>query len=171
MEKKKYVVNDIFEIADYIGLVNAIASKFFSGGEYQPSYGKINAMRMFFNICVKESPFNFVSDVETDIEMNEVLKDEEFLAVFGESLNNDTPYKLTFGNAYRDAIDIVEAKKSGIGQVAETIKSLLSDLLDNIENLLNPETLSKLEKISEDVSSGNLSAESIAKAFGNKVFK
>ena len=171
MENKKYVIDDIFTIADYIGLTDSIANGFFSQGDYTPAYGRINAMRLFFNICVKESPFNFNGDVETDIEMDELIKSEDFLVEFDKALKTNSPYKLTFGRAYIDAMDIVESKKSGIGLLADKISSVVTTILNNINNSLDGETISRLERISQDISNGDFTTDNIVRTLGEKHFK
>ncbi|MBQ2396113.1 MAG: hypothetical protein II304_03595 [Bacteroidales bacterium] len=171
MDNKKIVYNDTFDIANYLGTVKTIVDGFFSGGEYNPAYGKINTMRLFHNFCITDSPFDVPDEIVTDMDMNVLLESNEFLQTFEDMLNTQSPFTLTFGNAYREALDIVETRKSGLGQVTETIKSFVMDFIDGLNNSLSADNIARLEKIAENVQNGDLSADSIVAAFGKAQFK
>lgn len=45
------VIKKDFSVIDYVSLVNGIADEFFDvNGEYQPHLGRLNVMRLFYNI-------------------------------------------------------------------------------------------------------------------------
>lgn len=171
MDKKKYVIKDTFEVANYIGLSKIIADGFFPFGEYLPSEGKINAMRLYFNICVQESPFEFTGNVETDKEMNEILADEEFTQCFLESMAKTSMFELTFANAYYDALEVVETRKSSLSQVVDTIKNSFGDLLESITDTLNPDSITKLENMIKEANNINLSDDKVVQLVDKKHFK
>ena len=66
------------------------------------------------------------------------------------------------------AIDIVNTRKSSIGRVVEQFEKAIINLSDKISPILSGETIDKIAKISDDVTKGNLSAESVVKALGNR---
>jgi len=169
MEKKEYLVKDTFDIANYMGVVKLIAEGFFSGGDYTPHFGKINAMRLFYNICVVESPLDFETEIITDTDMNVILEDERFMPVFAKALHTNNDFELTFGNAYKDAIDIVNVKKGSLGQLTDSILEFLSDSLNSLGKALSPENIGRWESIAKEFKGNDMKIDNIIKLIGEQI--
>lgn len=169
MANKEIIVKDNVDIVIYSAAVQAIANKFFDEeNNYTPHFGRTNAIAVFFNYFVDGvSLDNYFADVEGDIDIDFLLANEDCLVLYNEALKGNGTFRLDFCNAYTDAIDMVNQKKNSIGNVIDSIQSAISMIADKISPVFTGENLEKLTNIAKDVSSGNLSAESIAAAYGN----
>jgi hypothetical protein len=68
-------------------------------------------------------------------------------------------------------MDIVKTKNTTIGGAVELFRSAISKIADKINPIFTDENIAKVEKISADVAKGDLSADSVVKALGDKHFK
>lgn len=163
------VINNNFNVIDYVSLVNGIVSEFFDAeGEYSPHIGKLNAMRLFYNNCITESKFDLSHDFEDALLMDELVRDDEFIKAFNDAVAGDGTVCLNFSNAYSDAMDIVNSRKGTFGNAINIIKNAISNVVDMINPVLGTDNIEKFKKIADSFSSGNLSADAIINAFGEK---
>lgn len=165
--EKTFVVNTKLGAIDYALMVNDIASQYFySDGEYAPQIGLLNAMRLFYNCCVKESKFDDVvshtSDTLDDMEI--LATDDQFIEEFNKALVADK-YCLDFANAFRDAMDIVNTKKTSFNHMAIMLKNAMESIVDRIAPALTQENIENIGTIARDISAGKVSAESIVEAY------
>ena len=160
-----FKIKDNLDIVAYGAAVQEIAQKFFDGdGNYAPHIGKVNAMLVFYNYFVTESKFNDIPVEEFDT--NQFFADEEFLEEYNKALTDNQRVRFNFGNAYVDALEIVNARKSSIYTIIDRIQAGLEGFVDKISPVITEENLNKLAKISDNVAKGDLSAESVLKAIG-----
>ena len=143
-----FKINDNLDIVTYGAAVREIADKFFDGdGNYAPHIGKANAMVVFYNYFVAESKFAEMPAEEFTTDL--FFSDEEFLSEYNKALKNCAEVRFNFG-------------------VVEQFEKAIINLSDKISPILSGETIDKIAKISDDVTKGNLSAESVVKALGNR---
>ena len=162
-----FKINDNLDIVTYGAAVREIADKFFDGdGNYAPHIGKANAMVVFYNYFVAESKFTEMSAEEFTTDL--FFSDEEFLSEYNKALKDCEEVRFNFGNAYKDAIDIVNTRKTSIGRAVEQFEKAIVNLAAKASPIFSEETRDKIEKISNDVAKGDLSAESVIKAIGNR---
>lgn len=132
-------INTVFGIDEYIRAVNEIADGYFDDdGNYVPHIGMIGAMETFYNLCVSEHEIpakETGSDVRAFFDM--IFADEEFLNAFNSAVEDYIPYRLNFGNAYENAMDIVNDRKHSVQRFASWTVSTL-------EKALDPDNLAKL---------------------------
>jgi len=160
-----FKIKDNLDIVAYGAAVQEIAQKFFDGdGNYAPHIGKVNAMLVFYNYFVTESKFNDIPVEEFDT--NQFFADEEFLEEYNKALTDNQRVRFNFGNAYVDALEIVNTRKSSIYTIIDRIQAGLEGFVDKISPVITEENLNKLAKISDNVAKGDLSAESVLKAIG-----
>ena len=160
-----FKIKDNLDIVAYGAAVQEIAQKFFDGdGNYAPHIGKVNAMLVFYNYFVTESKFNDIPVEEFDT--NQFFTDEEFLEEYNKALTDNQRVRFNFGNAYVDALEIVNTRKSSIYTIIDRIQAGLEGFVDKISPVITEENLNKLAKISDNVAKGDLSAESVLKAIG-----
>lgn len=174
MKTKKMVVNTNLKMVDYLVMVNEIVLEYFNEeGEYQPQIGTLNAMRLFYNNCVVESKFDISHDIVDAMDMEPIVNDDEFIAAFNDAIIGDCPgICMDFANAYKDALDIVETKKTSIERAVNSVKNMITSILDVINPLLSDEHIDKVSEIARDVSNGKISAEAVIDAYGkSKRFK
>jgi beta-mannanase len=170
---EKIIVLDNVDIVTYSAAVNEIAKKFFDEDDnYTPQFGRANAVGVFFNRFVDIVSLEaYFADYDGEINIDLFLADENCLNVYNEALKNGAGYRLNFANAYADAMDIVKTKNTTIGGAVELFRSAISKIADKINPIFTDENIAKLEKISADVAKGDLSADSVVKALGDKHFK
>lgn len=163
------VIKKDFSVIDYVSLVNGIADEFFDvNGEYQPHFGRLNVMRLFYNECVTESKFDLPHDFNDALMLEPLIQDEEFIAEFNKALKGDGSVRLDFANAYAEAMEIVNVRKGSFGNAVDVIKSAISNIVDMINPVLGTDNIEKFKQIADSFTSGNLSADAIVGAFGNK---
>lgn len=165
--EKTFVVNTKLGAIDYALMVNDIASQYFySDGEYAPQIGLLNAMRLFYNCCVKESKFDDVVSHTSDTldDMETLATDDQFIEEFNKALVADK-YCLDFANAFRDAMDIVNTKKSSLYQMVVLMKDAMNSIVDRIAPALTQENIDKVRAIAKDIADGKISAEAVVDAY------
>lgn len=167
MENKKMVVDTNLGIVDFIQVVNDIALEYFNvDGAYQPHIGMLNAMRIFYNICVKESQFDeeYGHDIFDALDMENIVKDKDFINEF---TNATVPVceKLDFANAYIKALDIVENKKTSLNGAIEMIRNMIFEFMDSVDGIFKDENLEKITDIAEKISNGKINADTIVEAY------
>jgi len=163
------VIKTDMNIVDYVSLVNNIVNEFFDDeGEYVPHIGRLNTMRLFYNECVIESNFELSHDFEDALQMGVLVEDEEFIEQFNAALKGDGTIRLDFANAYAEAMEIVNVRKGSFGNAVNVIKNAISNVVDMINPVLGKENIEKFNKLADTFSKGNLSADSIVEAFGDK---
>lgn len=170
---EKIIVLDNVDIVTYGAAVNEIVEKFFDEDDnYTPQFGRANAVGVFFNRFVDIVSLEaYFADYDGEINIDLFLADENCLNIYNEALKDNAGYRLNFANAYADAMDIVKTKSTTIGGVVDLFRSAFSKIVDKINPIFTEENIAKLEKISEDVAKGDLSADSVVKALGDKHFK
>ena len=166
---KDIIVFDNVDIVTYSAAVREIAEKFFDeDGNYTPHFGRINSIGVFFNRFVDPVGLEaFFADKEVTIDL--LASEEGCLQLYNGALNRYRGFRLDFANAYADALDIVKQRNTTIGGVINLITDSLGKLSDKISPVLTEKNIDKIEKISENISSGKLSADSIVEAIGKTI--
>lgn len=126
-------------ISEYMDVVSEIVDGHFDDdGNYVPHIGKIAAMEAFFNHCVKEHRFELQEQSEENpYPIDIVFTDDDFVTAFNDAVDDTYKSSMNFGNAYRDALKIVEDKRSSIGRVVTMISAF-------VEQYFTPDNLAKL---------------------------
>ena len=131
-------VNTALSVVDYSVLAEAIVNGFFDeSGNYSPYFGKINAIAMFYNFCVTESEFDeeFNHHIDDLIYVDKLAANRDFMNEFNKAIKDTDEIKLNFGNAYNDALKIVDEKKNGVDRVIKFIKDLAVSVTKEMVNL------------------------------------
>ena len=168
MENKKMVIDTNLGMIKYLQTVNDIVLEYFDeNGKYQPHIGILNVMRLFYNLCVKESRFDeqIKHEIIDATEMIDIVSDKEFINEFNNCLCDSTGIAMNFSNAYIKAMDIVENKKSSLENMLTLINKAVVDILNSFNEAMNDEVLEKLVNIADKMSKGNINAGSIVEAY------
>lgn len=169
MEQNKNMVIDVkLSIVDFVSTVNDIVLEYFDAdGAYTPHIGLLNAMRVFYNECVKESKFDgdIPHNVADALEMEAIVADEQFIQCFNEALKTDE-YSLTFATAYNEAMKIVEQKKTSVFGAVELIKKVIMQVVDNMNGALTPENIQKITALFSKMNGSNIDMGTLMKLFG-----
>lgn len=170
MKKKRKFNNDTsMLVIDYAIMVDSLASEFFNAetGEYQPHFGNLNAMRAFYN--------TFYRDMQNDepivdaLDMNFLVSDTDFITAFNDTITTCSGIQLDFANAYRDALDIVETRKTSVGRIFTGIQHGLENIIDIINPVMNEDGINKLFSVVQEMVNGNVNMSNIVKIYGKDV--
>ena len=168
-------VNPNLSLYDYIVMVEDIAEEFFDeNNTYCPHIGELNAMRLFYNKCVEESKFDekYGHNIVNAEDMIEIVADKEFIDVFNRNIDYEfrgSPACCDFCSAYRNARDIVNTRKSSIGNATDTISLMIKKITDSISSVINEDTVNTLSQIGKDMLGGKVTAEAIVAAYKGNI--
>ena len=165
-------IKDTFGVVDYSLLVNEIADGYFNDGQYTPDLGRINTIMLFHDYCVTEGKIVDKPRPEIEVEdMDEIIGDEEFMSACQEYLVHYSD-GLTFSNAYYDAMDIVDSKKSSAGTMDSIIRAI-TEFADKVSPMLSEDNLKEVSEIAKMLSGNDdllrtLARESLVAEKSNK---
>lgn len=163
---KNIKINTNLEMVEYIVLINNMADAFFDDkGNYQPHIGVINAMRVFYNVCVISSDFDdeYPHNIEDLLDMSDIVVDKDFCEAFLKSINEAEFFD--FGNAYSQVLDIVNSKKNNIGNLGEKIIKYAEKIVESINETMTEDNLEILDKIISKSKDGGLNEKAIVDAY------
>ena len=165
MNSKDIKVNENIGIIEYSAAVMEIASKFFDeDGNYTPHFGRINAMMVFFNYFISEDDLKqLFSNVPENAEEDYLLSNQEYLNMFNEALKGDDTYRLNFANAYSDALEIVNTRKSSLTRAIDAIGVMIDDMLNKFQSTLSEENVKTLQSFVDGAS--KIDPEKIAEGY------
>lgn len=152
-------INTTFDAVTYTAVVHELAENYFSvSGEYEPHIGLMKSMCTFYNYCVTESELDdSISSADSIAAVNMLSSNGDFLCAFNNATIIDS-FRLDFANAYRDAKDIIETRKSGIGHITDILKNAIAGLTEKFAPVLSQENFDVLKRIADGMVDGqNLS--------------
>lgn len=173
----KLTIEKNLDFYDYILAVRTMSDAYFNqtNGLYEPYFGELNVIRMFFDLCVKESEFNddFPNGIMDYEGVTVLVKDKDFMNAFNDAIKDDTNEEyFTFSRAYRMAMDMVETKKTSFGQTASIVSDAIQAIMNKLGTLLSEENMEYIKTISAEIAKGGFTADDIVKAYGeSKRFK
>lgn len=151
------VVDTNLNAVVYTLMVENIADNYFDKGVYRPHIGRLNAMRQFWNECVKESDFDTEHDHEciNVYEIADVIGSPEFAKEFNKAIScNGADYDtnlFTFAHVFADAMEIVEWKMQSVGVAVEAITSGLQTIIDIVTPAFDKINLDKLAELADHI--------------------
>lgn len=152
-------------LSTYVQAVNEIVDGFFDeDGNYTPHIGRANAISVLFNYFVDEKCIDEYFP-EDNIDSGVLLADKDCMIFYNDALIGNGVYLLDFSNAYSDALDIVNTRKTSLRYSFEIIEKALTSLLDRFSTTMNEENLAKLTSMVEKISQEGFGAESLKKAY------
>lgn len=169
MDENKFVIDSNLNLIEFLAMTESIADGYFDDdGNYQPHYGLINAMRLFYNVCVKQSKFDekYPHNIVEMSDLDEIITDDYFRQYFYNEIYNGVE-GINFNTAYDNAREIVHQRNSSVTNIGEQVKHMLVNFTDSISAYLNEDNLNKIGVIAQDIQNGKLSADSIVEAYGN----
>ena len=158
MNEKKIVVDTKLSMTDYISLVNAIALEYFDeNGNYHPYIGELNAMRLFWNNCIKESKLDNEDrshHLASIVDIEDIVIDEEFITAYNEAITNCSRAEMTFGYAYNSAMEMVNYRKSSFVGIVEALQKLMTGFIDKLGSVSTDKNIETLNKIAKELANG-----------------
>jgi uncharacterized protein YajQ (UPF0234 family) len=168
--------NNKLKLPQYIKLVDEIVEGYFeqTTGEYVPHIGEIHMAYLYFKNCAiaedgdEITPENIDTDGDVDFERLEaVLNDPVFIRAIEDNMFCVSDEYLGFGNAYYNAMKIVDARVENGGLAVQRIINGITNVAEMLSGTLTEENVQVFAKAVEDIQNGKLSAESIANAYAN----
>lgn len=184
--------NENLGINEYIFATDKIAQVYFDGdNQYQPHIGLLETMWLFYSLCVTETKYDKDINAKLD-EMEKARKekntddnkqmfdltiyqdlfsDDEFVKEFNNVVTSykKPNYGLTFGSAFRSAMEIVKTKRNSVNSLEYTITKILTELADKFENLISPDKIEELTDIAKRIQTGETAADAVVQAYGKQV--
>lgn len=167
----KLTIDKSLDFYDYLLTIRSIADAYFnmSNGAYEPYFGEMNAIRLFYNLCVKESDFSeqFGNEINDYESVAILAEDQEFMTAYNNAtiISSEDKY-FSFGRAYCMAMDMVETKKTSFGQTASIVSDAIQAIMNKLGTLLTEENMGYIKTISSEIAKGGFNAEDIVKAYG-----
>lgn len=142
-------------LVDFVAVIEALADGFFDDdGAYAPHMGLINAMRVFYNVCVVESRFDdeIPHDFVDVMLVEKLAKDDEFYTAFKDAcLLGAYDERLTFATAYEKATDIADKRcKSVLYSIAPALEVIAQSLSRALSGVNIKEFNDVLDKMREN---------------------
>lgn len=168
--------NNKLKLPQYIKLVDEIVEGYFeqTTGEYVPHIGEIHVAYLYFKNCAiaedgdEITPENIDTDGDVDFERLEaVLNDPVFMRAIEDNMFCVSDEYLGFGNAYYNAMKIVDARVENGGLAVQRIINGITNIAEMFSGTFTEENIQVIAKAVEDIQNGKLSAESIANAYAN----
>jgi len=164
---KNMIINTKLSLIDYVTLVDLLVDDYFDiTGKYQPHYGMANAMRLFYNLCVKDSQFeNEIPHDFSDITLVEKLaSDIDFIDEFNQAIY-DEKADFSFGSAYHNALAIVNQKNNPMQSLVGVVDRFLSSFSTVISDVMTPDNIKITQSIANDIASGKIDFTKLMTAF------
>lgn len=162
-------INTNFDVVTYVAVVNELAENFFDiSGEYAPHMGMLKSMCTFYNYCVTDSKYDeqIRSGLDVIEAVNILASDEDFIKEFDKATYPDRNIdRIDFATAYRNAKDIVDTKKNGIGYIADILKVAVDGLIEKIAPALTEENMSNIGRIAKGMTDGQNIPQAIVKEY------
>lgn len=147
--------NSKFNIVDYVELVNELAEEYFDEqGNYTPQIGKINAIRLFYNRCVKMDLHELPHDIVEIADVDKLIQDNAFMKTFNTAIKNKADVSLDFAGAYLDAQEIVNNKNNSLNQAATKVGNILYSTIQVISKAMDDGKLNKIADAINTLSGG-----------------
>lgn len=187
--------NENLGINEYIFATDKIAQVYFDGdNQYQPHIGLLETMWLFYSLCVTETKYD--KDINAKLEelekarkeqkqnpdnknkpmfdltiYQDLFSDDEFIKEFNNVVTSykKPNYGLTFGSAFRSAMEIVKTKRNSVNSLEYTITKILTELADKFENLISPDKIEELTDIAKRIQTGETAADAVVQAYGKQV--
>lgn len=156
----EFVVDTNLGILEFSVMTEAIVNGYFdSDGDYRPHIGMANEMRLFYNACVKKSPYDDeVPHDFTDIMLvDKLAANKEFVEKFNSAIyENIGDRGLDFANAHSCAMDIVDQRNNPLNTIVVLVRDALLKILDSVNKIMTPENMDFAKEVAEDVTSGKI---------------
>lgn len=165
--RKKRKFNTYLSVIDYAMMVEELVNEFYNleTGAYQPQFGNLNAMRLFYNHFYKTKDEEKILDA---LDMDVIVSDDDFIDAFNNAITSCTGIQYDFANAYRDALDIVEEKKTSVGRVIDVLRAGLKTFFETSAPAMSEESIDKIYSLVQNIADGKIGVEEIMKTYGKK---
>lgn len=165
-----FEVDNTLGLYNYLGAVESISDSYFDEQyDYQPQFGRIKVIYLYYTLCVKQSDIKINTDTD-GASLDDIVKlteNDEFMSLFNNAIKCGDDFSFDFAHAYKDAMDIVDSKKHVINYDTKKIEYITNSIIDNLHNTFSDIDIDKLGEIAKEVSDGTFNFETLVNAYGN----
>ena len=165
------VIDTSLSVIEFKLLTEALADGYFDDeGNFTPHIGLLNSMRLFYNLCVRESKFD--ADIPhdfTDMVLVDLLaNDKEFMQEFDKatSFSSHHSNKLDFNKAYSFALDIVGSRDNPFERAIGKVVSFIEAFFNGLSEVMTGENMERLGEFANQVKEGKLDYYKLMKEYG-----
>lgn len=165
------IVDTSLSVIEFKLLTEALADGYFDKeGNYTPHVGLLNSMRLFYNMCVRESKFD--EDIPHDFTdillVDSLANDKEFMQEFDKatSFSANSSNKLEFSKAYGFALDIVGSRDNPFERAISKVVSFIEAFFNGFSEFMTDENMEKLGEFASQVKEGNIDYYKLMKEYG-----
>lgn len=167
------IKNETMELSveEYIATVDGIVKKYFdSDGEYQPHWGYLGTVAIFYSLYYGDS--DTADGIIDSTAISEAINDSSFSSAFRKTISGENDYGVfNFYRAYQDAMRIVEQKNGFSGTVRGIMNGIIGQIGDLFKTIMNDDNISQLKEIATMVNKGELTPEAISDSYLGKIEK
>lgn len=165
--------NNELKLADYIQLVNNIASNYFDGSTYAyiPHIGELYTICAYFNNCVEleDTDEKIEKPIDDNVdEIEKLINNKTFMNEFEKAVCYYDNIGFTFGRAYSKAMDIVDYQKSDANSFANAIAGSVNAVLQSFKESFSDEKIEELTKTVNELLDKGIDSEKIVDIYSNK---
>lgn len=158
----KGTIDTSLTTAQYVETVDNIVERFFDEkGKYQPHWGRIGTLALFYGLFCKEDDEEAIDSGK----LEELLNDDHFVMNYDACIKGENRDGFfDFYSAYQDAMQIVEYRKTAAGTVNEAVRFFIDKTGDLLKELTQGDKLEDLSKLASLISDGKLDRDALANA-------
>lgn len=149
-EQSKFSYRCNLSVIEYIAIVQNLADGFWGNDNvtYEPHYGFLNALQIFYNQCVIDTPYKEeLPDGITGLkDIDLVANDKDFIIAFNNAISGGIVQRIDFANAYNDAMKIVETRKTSVDRIIGEVDKKAKEILNKIVEIMESDEIKELEK-------------------------
>ena len=168
---KELTIDTNLNIYDYVSTIEELVNEYYDEeGNYVPHYGELNAMRLFYNLCVKDDIAGISHDITEATQLEPIITNKTFLSAYRNGLliaSDGNP--LTFASAAAKANEIVFVRNNSFGSVVSAIKWAVKDIEEKL-GMASSETINDIiaaaDKLSDAMTESGIDSNSIVEAVG-----
>ena len=169
MEEKKMIVETRLSLVEFMAAVEAIADGYFDeAGNYTPHVGIINCMRLFYNLCVKDSEFE--GEIPHDFQDAETVErlaaSDAFIREFNRATLPNGAFPFDFANACIYANDLVDDRRDPLRKVVNDVKQIVKAMAQAADEMLSEENMELLKTLSQQLMDNASEPKSVLKPVG-----
>lgn len=161
--KNYFEVNTKMDFLTYVQMVEDIVSEYFDAdGIFSPHIGRAYVMKAFYDQCVKSSELEvMIGDAANTIDVVNILASHStFMREFAQIMSTNE-FAFDFANAYKDAMAVIEDKKSSVSRLVNVCEKAIEELMEKVMPALTNENLAAVRAITENMTGGKTTAEAI----------
>ena len=162
------IVDTSLSVIEFKLLTEALADGYFDEDDnYTPHIGFLNSMRLFYNLCVRESKFDkdLPNDFDEIVLVESLANDDDFMSKFNKAIESSEK-KLDFCSAFNCALDIVKSRNNPFERSINKAAAFIGAFFSSFSEVMDNENIEKLRELADQIKSGAFDYYDFMKKFG-----